>query len=96
MAPSHITNHPLCRPSLITLSRQRAEPTESLVLHAELPGQQGARRLPLHQPHFPVPAGPAAAQPTLPVWHPNTEVGNTLGQGLPNPAHAPAGRRVPM
>lgn len=76
--------------------RQRAEPPEPLLLHAELPGQQGARWLPVHQPLLPVAAGPAAAQPALPLWHPRTEVGDALGQGLPHSPHAAAGRGVQM
>lgn len=80
----------------LTSTRQRSEPLESLLLHAELPGQQGARRLPLHQPLLPVAAGPAAAQPPLPLRHPHPEVGDALGQSLPHPAHAAAGSRVPL
>lgn len=87
---------PTALPLLTSLSlvsqRQRAEPPEPLLLHAELPGQQGARWLPVHQPLLPVAAGPAAAQPTLPLWHPHTEVGDSLGQGLPHSPHAAAGR----
>lgn len=76
--------------------RQRTEPPQSLVLHAELSGQQGARWLPLHQSFLPVTAGPHAAKPTLPLWHLDTEVGDALGQGLPHSAHAAAGCRIPM
>lgn len=76
--------------------RQHRISPRSHNIWSELPGQQRPLWLPLHTSFIPVPSETLPSQGPVHIWHPATEVGGSLGQGVPCQAHAATGCWIQM
>ena len=90
--------------SLVTLTRvlplypcrKGCETSLAVLVRQPLPGHWGARRLPVHPLHSPVPSRSTSAQPALPLWPAGPQSRGGLGQSLSSASHAATGGRIQM